>query len=462
VVAVLCALLVSFLFLAGQLRGVGVVFSRFLGTSVEAGVWTGAAVVLLYTVLGGMRGLTYTAVAQYVVLAIAYLTPAIFLSLLLTGHAVPQLGLGGRLGAEGAQLLGAEPGRHLLAVLDEATAELGFGRYTAGQRPTLDLVLVAAALMAGTAGLPNVLIRFFTVPKVRDARATAAWALVFIAVLALTVPAVAAFSRATALASLTGKARADAPAWFSTWERTGLAEWTDANGDGLIQWSGDPAASELRVDPDAIVLAAPEIARLPAWVPALVAAGALAAVLSTAAGLLLVIAAAVAHDLVRSLLVPRMSQRRELWWARGAAATAAIAAAAASVRLPAPVAEIVAYAFGLAASSFFPAIVLGVFWRRATGQGAVAGMLAGTALSAGYIAWFAVLGSAPSARWLGISPEGIGTVGMLLNFAVAIAVSLVTPAPPQHVQDLVASLRFPREPRAEVGGPPRDRGAAIR
>jgi len=462
VVAVVCAVVVSFLLLAGQVRGVGVVFSRFLGTGAGAGVWAGAAIVFVTAVLGGMRGHTYTQVAHYVVVMIAYLVPAILLSLLLTGQVVPALGLGGRLDAEGARLLGAEPGRHLLAVLDEATAELGFGRYTAGQRSTLDLLLVTAALMLGTAGLPNLAVRFFTVPRVRDARATAAWGLVFIAVLYLTIPAVAAFSRATLLAAVSGRSHADAPAWLSSWERTGLVRWNDANGDGIMQWSGDPARNEIRMDPDMVVLAAPEIAGLPAWVPALAAAGALAAALSIAAGLLLVIASAVAHDLVKSLLVPRLSQRRELWWARGTAAAAAVAAAALSTRPAGPVVETVACAFGVAASSFFPALVLGVFWKRATKEGAVAGMLAGTALAAGYVSWFSFLGGDPSSRWLGISPEGIGAVGMLLNLAVAIGVSLATPAPPKQVQEQVESLRYPREARTDAQGPPRDRGAAFR
>jgi cation/acetate symporter len=460
VVAIVCALVVSFTYVAGQMRGVGVVFARFLGTSIDAGVWLGTAVVFLYAVLGGMKGITYTQVAQYVVLMAAYLVPAIFVSLLLTGHAVPAFGLGGRLTAEGAAVLGAEPGRHLLAVLDEVSAELGFGRYTAGQRPTVDVFMVTAALMVGTAGLPHIIIRFFTVPKIRDARATAGWALVFIAVLYLTAPAVAAFSRATLLTSIDGRTHAEAPAWFETWERTGLVAWTDRDGDGRMRYSGDPATNEVRVDPDAMVLALPELAHLPPWVPALVAAGALAAALSTAAGLLLVIAAAVSHDLVKSTVAPRISERAELRWARGAAAAAVLAAGWMGVNPPGLVAEVVAYAFGIAASSFFPVIVLGIFWKRTTREGAIAGMLAGTLLTLGYINWFTVLGGDPAGLWFGISPEGIGTVGMLLNVVVTVAVSLATPAPPQRVQDLVASLRFPREAREGGRSLPVGRGAA--
>jgi cation/acetate symporter len=459
-VAVVCAVAISFTYLVGQLRGVGVVVSRALGVTAEAGAWAGAAVVLVATVLGGMRGVTYTQVAHYVVVVTAYLVPAILVSILLTGQAVPALGLGGRLSADGARLLGADEGRALLAALDDATAELGFGRYTAGARPALDLVLVATALMAGTAALPSAVVRFFTVPRIRDARATAAWSLAFIAVLYLTVPAVAAFSRATLIASLSGRAGADAPAWFATWERAGLAGWTDRNGDGRMQWSGDPARNEVRVDPDAVVLAAPEVAGLPAWVPALAVAGALAAALSTSAGLLLVIAAAVAHDVVKAAVAPRLSRRRELWWARGAAAAGAVAAAATSALAPAPAVHTVALAFGLAAASLFPALALGVFWRRATREGAIAGMVAGAALAGGYAGWCALHGGAPAAA--GVSAQGIGAVGMLLNFAVAIAVSLATPAPPAEVQARVERLRFPRDggPDARAAAP--DRGAAAR
>jgi cation/acetate symporter len=448
-VAVGCAVFVSFTYVAGQLRGVAVVLSRFLGLSVERGVLVGVAIVLFYAVLGGMKGVTYTQVAQYVVLVAAYLVPAIFLSILLTGNPVPQLGFGGRVSAGGAALLGVEEGRHLLDVLDGVGRDLGFGRYTGGgTRGTLDLVASTLALMAGTAGLPHIIIRFFTVPKIRDARASAAWALLFIAVLYTTAPALAAFARTTFLRTVNGVAYAAAPTWFTGWERTGLARFDDRDGDGRMTISADPARNEVTVDPDIIVLATPEIARLPAWVAGLVAAGALAAALSTATGLLLVISASISHDLVKGLWIPRLSERAELSWARGAAAVSVAIAGWLAVHPPGYVADVVALAFGLAASSFFPVLVAGIFWRRATREGAIWGMISGTAFTTLYVHFFKFVRpdlDAPAHWPLGISPEGIGTVGMLLNFAVLVTVSLRTPAPPQAVQDLVTSLRYPRE-----------------
>ncbi|BDG02610.1 sodium:solute symporter family protein [Anaeromyxobacter oryzae] len=465
-VAVGCAVFVSFTYVAGQLRGVGLVFSRFMGVSVERGVLVGVVIVLLYAVLGGMKGVTYTQVAQYVVLVTAYLVPAIFLSILLTGDPVPQLGFGGRLSAEGAAVLGVEPGRHLLEVLDGIGRELGFGRYTGGARGHVDLLASTLALMVGTAGLPHIIIRFFTVPKIRDARASAAWALLFIAVLYTTAPALAAFARTTFLQSLEGKPYASAPAWLKSWERTGLASFVDRNGDGIMQLSADPARNEVTVDPDILVLATPEIARLPAWVTGLVAAGALAAALSTATGLLLVISASISHDLVKGLWIPRLSERAELSWARGAAAVSVAIAGWLAIHPPGYVADVVALAFGLAASSFFPVLVAGIFWRRATKEGAIWGMITGTAFTTLYVHWFKFVRpdlDAPAHWLLGISPEGIGTVGMLVNFAVLVTVSLRTPAPPQGVQDLVTALRYPREAdrapaRASAGLSGRRRG----
>ena len=369
VVALLCALLVSFTYVTGQMRGVGIVFARFLGTTIEQGVVVGAVIVLLYAVLGGMKGITNVQVAQYVVLIAAYLVPAIFVSLLLTGSPIPPIGMGSRLTPEGAAFLGAEPGRHLLEVLDRLSIDLGFRPYTAGWKPRIDVVAITAALMIGTAGLPHIVIRFFTVPKIRDARSAAGWALVFIAVLYTTAPAVAAFSRAGSIASLQGKRVDDAPAWFRSWEGTELVSFVDRNGDGRMQLSADPARNEVKIDPDILVLANPEIARLPAWVVALVAAGALGAALSTAAGLLLVIAAGISHDLVKAVLLRGLSDRAELWVARLAAVGADAIAAWFGLHPPGRVAEVVAYAFGLAASSFFPVLVAGVASRRAPRAG---------------------------------------------------------------------------------------------
>ncbi len=451
VVATLCALLVSFTYVAAQIRGVGIVLARFLEVPVGAAIGVAVAAVFLYAVLGGMKGITHVQVTQYLVVIIAFLVPAILVSRLLTGNPVPPLGLGDRLGPEGAALLGVAPGRYLLDALDGIGADLGLGRFTGGSRPILDVVATTAALMIGTAGLPHIIIRFFTVPKIRDARASAGWALVFIAILYTAAPAVGAFGRGLLVATVHGVPHASAPSWWKAWEETGLVGWTDRNGDGVMQLSGDPARNEVRVDRDVIVLAHPEMAQLPAWVVGLVAAGALAAGLATAAGLLLVIAAGFSHDLVRTIVAPRLSASAELFWARAAAAVAALAAGYFALRPPGYVAEVVAIAFGLAASSFFPVLVLGIFWRRATKEGAIAGMLTGLALTGGYAAWF--LHFQPElngpAHWLlGISPEGFGLVGTLANAAVLVAVSLATPAPPQAVQDLVASLRYPREPVA--------------
>ncbi len=454
VVALLCAIAISFTYVAGQLRGVGIVLARFLGAGVTQGVLAGAVVVLLYAVLGGMKGITYVQVAQYVVVIAGYLVPAIFVSMMLTGSPVPPLGMGGTLTPEGAAFLGARPGEELLRVVDRLTIELGFPAFTSGWRPRLDVLAITAALMVGTAGLPHIIIRFFTVPKIRDARSSAAWALLFIAALYTTAPAVAVFARASSIATLQGKPAAQAPAWLGAWRETGLVGFTDKDGDGRMRLSADPARNEVSLDPDVLVLANPEIARLPPWVVALVAAGALGAALSTAAGLLLVIAAAISHDLLKSVLYPRMSDRGELWAARLSALCATAAATAVALHPPGRVAEVVAHAFGLAASSFFPVILAGIFWKRATKAGAIAGMSAGILFTGGYILWFRVLyPELGPDRWLlGISPEGIGIVGALLAFAVIGVVSLLTEAPPKEVQDLVASLRYPREAQPTGSG----------
>ncbi len=454
VVALLCAIAISFVYVAGQMRGIGIVFARFLGMTIGQGVLAGAVIVFVYGVLGGMKGITYTQVAQYVVVIAGYLVPAIFVSMMLTGRSIPPLGMGGTLTDEGAALLGARPGQSLLDVLDRMNQDMGFPAFTAGWKPRLDLVAIAAALMVGTAGLPHIVIRFFTVPKIRDARSSAGWALVFIAVLYTTAPAVAVFVRATSIATIQGRPAAEAPEWFRAWQPTGLVAFEDRDGDGRMRMSADPARNEVTIDPDVLVLASAEIARLSPWVVALVVAAALGAALSTAAGLLLVVAAAVSHDLLKSVLLPRMSDRAEVWGARIAALSASALAAWLALHPPGRVAEVVAYAFGLAASSFFPVIVAGIFWKRATKQGAIAGMSAGILFTGGYISFFKLLRpdlNAPPHWLLGISPEGIGAVGTILAFVVIVATSLVTPAPPQHVQDLVAGLRAPRSARGTTG-----------
>jgi cation/acetate symporter len=447
IVAVVAALFVSFTYVAGQMRGVGIVFGRFLGVPVETGVLIGMVVVFVYAVLGGMKGITYTQVAQYCVLIFAYLVPAIFISLLVAGQPVPQLGFGGT--ATGTSTF-------LLDRLDGLHQELGFPLYTVRNTPLPELFAATLALMVGTAGLPHVIVRFYTVPRVRDARLSAGWALVFIAILYTTAPAIAVFARTNLLDTVAGKPYAELPEWFKKWEATGLLKYEDRNGDGLVQYvgkgfidpaTGQPVANELTVDKDIMVLANPEIADLPAWVIGLVAAGGLAAALSTAAGLLLVISTAISHDLLKRTLVPSISERGELWAARAAAAVGVAIAGWLGIDPPGFVSEVVAFAFGLAAASFFPVIFLGIFSRRTNRQGAIAGMVTGLAFTAGYIAYFKFVNpsAARTENYLfGISPIGIGTVGMVLNFAVTMSVSRLFPPPPAHVQALVTSVRTPR------------------
>ncbi|MBX3125183.1 MAG: cation acetate symporter [Polyangiaceae bacterium] len=438
-VAVVCAVFVSFTYVAGQMRGVGIVFSRFLGVGVEAGVGVGMAIVFFYAVLGGMKGITYTQVAQYCVLIFAYLVPAIFISLMMTGNPVPQLGFGGSL---------LDGSGHLLDRLDGLSEQLGFAAYTSGGKSTIDVLFITAALMVGTAGLPHVIVRFYTVPKVSAARSSAGWALLFIALLYTTAPAVAAFARTNLLSTISGAEYAKVPGWFKNWEATGLIRFEDKNGDGLIQYVGPNAsvANELTIDRDIMVLANPEIAELPGWVIGLVAAGGLAAALSTAAGLLLVISTSIAHDLVRRGLRADMTERGELNVARLSAAVAVLVAGYFGIRPPGFVAEVVAFAFGLAAASFFPAIILGIFTKRMNKQGAISGMIVGLCFTAAYIVYFKFINPAlntPAHWWFGVSPEGIGTVGMLLNFAVASLVAAFTPAPPADVQEMVENIREP-------------------
>ncbi len=443
VVAAACTLFVSLTYIAGQMRGVGIVFSRFLSVDINTGVIIGMALVFTYATLGGMRGITYTQVAQYCVLIVAYLIPAIAISYQMTGNPIPQLGFGARV------VEGPNAGLFLLETIDALHRDLGFPEYTAafvsGKKAMIDVFAITLALMAGTAGLPHVLVRFYTVPSARAARWSAFWALAFIAILYTAAPAVATFARVNMIETLNGVPYAQAPEWFSNWEATGLISFSDKNGDGVILYSGDAQLNELMVDPDIMVLANPEIARLPAWVVALVAAGGLAAALSTAAGLLLVMASAISHDLGKSFLLPGLSERHELLLARIAAGGTVFVAGYFGIYPPGFVAQVVAFAFGLAASSFFPILVLGVFWKRTTREGAITGMLGGILFTAGYIHYFRFIRPEAGAdEWLlGISPEGIGAVGMLLNFALTLIVSRFTAPLPEEVQRLVEEIRLP-------------------
>ncbi len=447
IVAVVCAIFVSFTYVAGQMRGVGIVFSRFLEVPIDVGVLIGMAIVFIYAVLGGMKGITYTQVAQYCVLIFAFMVPAIFISIMVTGNPIPQLGFGGVDIASGAPLLERLDGLH---------AQLGFDAYTSGAKSTLDVFCITAALMLGTAGLPHVIVRFYTVPTVRGARISAGWALLFIAVLYTAAPAVAVFARTNLITSLSERPYAEAPDWFRTWESTQLIAFEDHNGDGLMQYvgphatdaDGAPVINELTIDNDIIVLANPEIAGLPNWVIALVAAGGLAAALSTAAGLLLVVSTAVSHDLLKRALKPDISERGELIAARVAAAVAIGIAGYLGINPPGFVAQVVAFAFGLAASSFFPVILLGIFSRRMNRAGAIVGMVTGITFTASYIVWFKLLHPELNAAdnwWFGISPEGIGVIGMVINFVSASIVCAFTKAPPAHVQKLIDDIRLPSQ-----------------
>jgi len=443
VIAVFCAIFVSFTYVAGQMRGVGVVFSRFLEVDVNIGVVIGVGIVFFYAVIGGMRGITYTQVAQFCVLIVAYLVPAVAISWQMTGWAIPQIGFGSTL------IEGQYAGMALLETLDAIHRDLGLPEYTGawvnGKKNMVDVLAITMALMVGTAGLPHVLIRFYTVPNARAARWSAMWALIFIGLLYTTAPAVSAFARVNMIETLNEKPYTDAPQWFKSWEETGLIVFKDRNADGLIQYSGNADKNELTVDRDIMVLANPEIAKLPAWVVALVAAGGLAAALSTAAGLLLVISASISHDLLKSFLWRTMTQQQELRMARFAAAFAVIVAGILGIYPPGFVAQVVAFAFGLAAASFFPILLLGIFDKHTTKEGAIAGMLLGIGFTAAYIIWFRfVVPTATADQWLfGISPEGIGTIGMVLNFIVTITVSRFTPPPPIGVQAMVEDIRSP-------------------
>lgn len=438
-VAVICAVIVSFTYVAGQMRGVGVVFSRFLEVEIDTGVYIGMALVFFYAVMGGMKGITYTQVAQYCVLIFAYMVPAFFISLQMTGNIVPQLGFGDTL-TDGS-------GMYLLEKLDQLHTDLGFAEYTSGSKSMIDVFAITLALMVGTAGLPHVIVRFFTVPKVSDARKSAGYALLFIAILYTTAPAIAAFARTNLITTVSEQPYAEMPPWFKSWEDTGLIKFDDKNNDGIIHYVAAPEANELTIDRDIMVLANPEIAKLPNWVIALVAAGGLAAALSTAAGLLLVISTSIAHDLIKKQIKPDISDRAELWWARGGAVFAVIVAGYFGINPPGFVAAVVALAFGLAASSFFPAIILGIFDKRMNREGAVAGMVIGILLMLYYMLKYKLGVFGPTSEedwWFGISPEGFGTVAMTVNLIISIVVSRLTAAPPQDVQDLVEDIRIPR------------------
>ena len=435
-VAVFCALIVSFTYIAGKMRGVGVVFSRYLEVDITSGVLIGMTIVLFYAVLGGMKGITYTQVAQYCVLIFAFMVPAIFISLIATGNAIPQIGFGDT-GGDGVFLLDKLDGLH---------KELGFHEYTTGSKSTVDVFFITMALMVGTAGLPHVIVRFFTVKKVSDARKSAGWALLFIAVLYTTAPAIAVFSRTNLIETVSNQPYVDMPEWFSKWEDTGLLKFEDKNRDGLIQYVADTEVNELNVDADIMVLANPEIADLPNWVIALLAAGALAAALSTAAGLLLVISSAVSHDLLKKMILPSISEKGELISARIAATLAVCLAGYFGINPPGFVAATVALAFGLAAASFFPAILMGIFYKKMNKEGAISGMIVGVTLMLFYMTkfkfgWFG--GGTQSDWWFGISPEGFGTFAMLLNFGVAIVVCNFTKQTPENIQQLVEKIRLP-------------------
>ena len=441
IVAVICALLVSFTYVAGQMRGVGVVFSRFLEVDINTGVIIGMIIVLFYAVLGGMKGITYTQVAQYCVLIFAFMVPAIFISIQMTGNPIPQLGMGGTV-LDGS-------GMYLLEKLNGLSTELGFNQYTDGSKDMIDIFAITLALMVGTAGLPHVIVRFFTVKKVKDARKSAGLALLLIAVLYTTAPAVAIFARVNLIETVSEQPYEGMPEWFKNWEKTGLLTFEDKNQDGKVQYVADPKINELKVDPDIMVLANPEIANLPAWVIALVAAGCLAAALSTAAGLLLVISASVSHDLIKKIFMPTISDKGELLAARLSAVVAICVAGYFGINPPGFVAAVVALAFGLAAASLFPAIILGIFYKRMNKEGAVSGMIVGILLMLFYMAKFKLgwLGDIPPASewWFGISPEGFGSVAMVVNLIVSLAVCRFTTAPPQEVQEIVENIRIPSD-----------------
>ena len=451
VVAVICLITASLTYVIGQMKGIGVAFSRFLELPFETGLFVGMAIVFIYAVMGGMKGVTYTQIAQYCVLIFAYTVPAVFISLQLTGNPIPQLGLGAHMGGDPNNMF-------LLDKLDKTLVDLGFHEYTLQKGSTLNIFMYTLSLMIGTAGLPHVITRFFTVPKVKDARSSVGWSLVFIAILYTTAPAVGAMARLNLMNTIEPEpgvslAYAERPTWFKNWEKTGLLKFEDKNGDGKIQYVGDKEKNEMvKVDRDIMVLANPEIAGLPNWVIALVAAGGIAAALSTAAGLLLAISSSISHDILKGILAPDMSDKQELLASRIAMAGAILVAGYFGLHPPGFAAQVVALAFGLAASSIFPALMMGIFVKRVNNIGAVCGMLSGLGITLVYIFWFkgwffvastAMAANTPDNWFMGIAPEAFGAVGAMVNFAVAYAVSMVTPPPPEHIQRLVEDIRVP-------------------
>ncbi|MBN2872789.1 MAG: cation acetate symporter, partial [Halothiobacillaceae bacterium] len=468
VIAVIALLVISLTYVIGQMKGVGVAFSRFLETSVEVGLFAGMGIVFVYAVLGGMKGITYTQIAQYVIMIFAYTVPAVFISLQLTGHFLPQIGTGAEL-TDGSN-------QYLLQKLDMVLVDLGFAEYT-GTPDLMNTFLLTLALMIGTAGLPHVLVRFFTVPRVRDARKSAGWTLLFIAILYTTAPAVGAMAIWNTLKTVQdtdqiGAAEgnllyAERPEWMKSWETTGLLSWEDKNGDGRIQYYNDKnedfaamaeeeygwEGSELTVDRDIMVLANPEIANLPNWVIALIAAGGIAAALSTAAGLLLAISSAISHDLLKGVFTPNISEKGELMAGRISMTVAIIIAGYLGLNPPGFAAQVVALAFGLAASSLFPALMMGIFSKRMNKQGAIAGMLAGLTITLLYIFWYKGWFFIPDTNMLpdnrenwvfGINPTSFGAIGAAVNFIVAILVAKMTSPPPAEIQELVEDVRVPR------------------
>ena len=464
-VAIICLIFISFTYVAGQMRGVGIVFSRFLEVDINTGVIIGMCIVFFYAVLGGMKGITYTQVAQYCVLIFAYLVPAIFISLMITNNPIPQLGFGDK-------AIGSST--YLLDKLDQVSLDLGFNAYTEYSKSNIDIFFITAALMFGTAGLPHVIVRFFTVPKVSDARKSAGYALVFIALLYTTAPAVATFAKINFINSVQEVEYKQAPNWFKNWEDIGLIAWKDKNNDGIINYSNGNAldgvkpkyidkegdygeratinnpdlsnSNEIYIDNDIMVLANPEIAQLPNWIIALVAAGALAAALSTAAGLLLVISASISHDLMKKILMPKITEKQELFFARCAAAAAIIIAGLFGIYPPGFVAQVVAFAFGLAASTIFPALFLGIFYKRLNKEGAIAGMISGLIATSSYITYFKFINPQLNVaeNWLfGISPEGIGFLGMIMNFVIALIVSNFYSKPPKEIYQMIDEIRKP-------------------
>lgn len=441
-VAVVCAIFICLTYIMGQMRGVGVVFSQLFNIGIPLGVLIGASIVFFYAGLGGMKGITYTQVAQYCVMAFSYTIPAIFIAIAMTNNVIPQLGFIG-------EYTNSEPAVPFLVKLNQINADLGFSHYTSGSLSTIDMFCITAALMCGTAGLPHVIVRFFTVKNVKAVRTSACWTLSFIAVIYLTAPTIGAFARVNLIESLDGKNKEELPSWFAQFEETKQMVWEDKNEDGVVQYRGPEKIkageeNELTFGKDIMVMANPHMAGLPQWVIALLMAGCIAAALSTAAGLLLVLSTSISHDLMKKVINPELSDKEEIRWARGASLGALLVAAYFGINPPSTfVAKTVAFAFGLAASSFFPTLVMGIFSRRMNKEGAIAGMVAGITFTLGYIIYFQFMGGTKDQYLFGISPEGIGFLGMFVNFIVAAIVATLTPQPPKEIRELIDRVRTP-------------------